>query len=477
MFVNNLFPGLLAELNTLAQAAAPPEKVTPGAAIAGFLVLGVMASSVWMIIVWVGRRNLTGHALPAARRGILRVPPALTFVGIGLSLLMFLLMTLVSLQEKPGAKAAPNPATTPVAASSADTPASTTEPSPPETATGETAAADQSAAAEQPAEAKESPAADVNSPETASADSAAAASDKPQTKKSAASQMSPEEMQNALIQTVVMDAFLFLVFGVVVFVSLQQGRVRLTESATSAPATQTQAYQAQMYSSSNFWPDLDDPSAAPVLPGFSLPVERSASLPAVDTSAGPSEKADSLWVAPQAESHVVPAAITGSPGEPATEPDEPFSFLTELRYAAEVFLAAYVPTAMLRVLIVILTEGLTGEVPDQHPFLEMMESDVGVAVLSLIVLTAVILAPIVEELQFRVVILGGIAQLGRSRLALGVSSVLFAFAHGFPDSLALLPLAFALGYTYLRRRSYITVMMVHFLFNAFNMVLAFASMV
>jgi membrane protease YdiL (CAAX protease family) len=449
MFVNNLFPGLLAELNTLAQAAAPPEKVTPGAAMAGFLVLGVMASSVWMIIVWVGRRNQTGHALPAARRGILRVPPALTFVGIGLSLLMFLLMTLVSLQEKPGAKPAPNPVTTPVAASSAETPASTPEPSSPETATGETATADQSAAA----------------------------SDKPQRKKSAAAQMSPEEMQNALIQTVVMDAFLFLVFGVVVFVSLQQGRVRLTESATSAPAIPTQAYQAQMYSSSNFWPDLDDPSVAPVLPGLSLPVERSASLPAVDTSAGPSEKADSPWAAPQAESHLVPAAVTVSPGEPATEADEPFSFLTELRYAGEVFLAAYVPTAMLRVLIVILTEGLTGEVPDQHPFLEMMESDVGVAVLSLIVLTAVILAPIVEELQFRVVILGGIAQLGRSRLALGVSSVLFAFAHGFPDSLALLPLAFALGYTYLRRRSYITVMMVHFLFNAFNMVLAFASMV
>ena len=165
-----------------------------------------------------------------------------------------------------------------------------------------------------------------------------------------------------------------------------------------------------------------------------------------------------------------------SPGETLSEVDEPFSFLTELRYAAEVFLAAYVPTAMLRILLVVLTEGLTGEVPDQHPFLDMMESDVGMAVLSLIVLTAVILAPIVEELQFRVVILGGLAQLGKPGLALGVSSVLFAFAHGFPDSLALLPLAFALGYTYLRRRSYITVMMVHFLFNAFNMVLAFASM-
>ena len=462
MFLNNLFPGLLAEFPMLSQAAVPPEKVTPGTALAGFLVLGVMASSVWMIIVWVGRRNLTGHALPAARRGILRVPPVLTFVGIGLSLMMVLLMMLVSLQEKPGAKPSPNPATTPVAVGAAETPASTTEP----------AAAETSAAVEQSPPAEESPAANTSSPETASGEPSAT-SDKPK-KKSAASQMSPEDMQSALLQTVVMDAFLFLVFGVVVFISRQQGRVRLTESSTFVPATQ--AYQAAMYSSSNFWPDLDDPSAAPVQPGYSLPVERSALPPAIHSSADSSEESVSPWAASQAEGHVVSAAETVSPGETVIEPDEPFSFLTELRYAAEVFLAAYVPTAMLRVLVVVLTEGLTGEVPDQHPFLEMMESDVGMAVLSLIVLTAVILAPIVEELQFRVVILGGIAQLGRSRLALVVSSVLFAFAHGFPDSLALLPLAFALGYTYQRRRSYITVMMVHFLFNAFNMALAFASM-
>lgn len=466
MFLNNLFPGLLAEFPMLSQAAAPPEKVTAGTALAGFLVLGVMASSVWMIIVWVGRRNLTGHALPAARRGILRVPPVLTFVGIGLSLMMFMLMMLVSLQEKPGAKPAPNPATPPVAVGAAETPASTTEP----------AAAESSAAVEQSPPAEEPPAANSSSPETTPA-ATSATSDKPKKKKSAASQMSPEDMQSALLQTVVMDAFLFLVFGVVVFISRQQGRVRLTESSTFVPATQ--AYQAAMYSSSNFWPDLDDPSAAPVQPGYSLPVERSALPPAIHSSADSSEESVSPRAASQAEGHVVSAAETVAPGEPderVIEPDEPFSFLTELRYAAEVFLAAYVPTAMLRVLVVVLTEGLTGEVPDQHPFLEMMESDVGMAVLSLIVLTAVILAPIVEELQFRVVILGGIAQLGRSRLALVVSSVLFAFAHGFPDSLALLPLAFALGYTYQRRRSYITVMMVHFLFNAFNMALAFASM-
>lgn len=453
MLLNNLLPGLLAEFNTLAQAAAPPEKVTTGTAVSGFLVLGIMASSVWMIVVWMGRRNLTGHALPAARRGILRVPAALTIVGIGLSILMFLLMTLVSLQEKPGNKPVLNPTIPPVAASSAETP-------------------DLGESSETPHSAEKS-SAEVGASLQAEGAEPAGASEKSNTKKSVTSQMSPEEMQGALIQTVVMDIFLFVVFGLVVYASRQQGRVHLTETAAIAP--QAQSLPTDRYSSANFWPDLDDASATPIL-GYPLPVERSVTPMSASTVPANVEASESPWSAPQPESQSPSASQMASPSEPVDEPDEPFCFLTELRYAAEVFLAAYVPTAMLRILIVVLTEGLTGEVPDQHPFLEMMESDVGIAVLSLIVLTAVVLAPIVEELQFRVVILGGIAQLGKPWLALGVSSVLFAFAHGFPDSLALLPLAFALGYTYLRRRSYITVMLVHFLFNAFNMVLAFASM-
>ena len=472
MLVNNLFPGLLAEFNLLAQAAAAPEQITPGATIAGFLVLGIMASSVWMIVVWIGRRNLTGHALPAARRGILRVPPVLTFVGIGLSLLMFLLMTLVSLQEKPGAKPASKPGTNPVAASSAETSSSTAETLPTETSP----TAEESTSPE--VKPTETTSAETTSAETTSSE-ANPPSEKSDKKKSAASQMTPEDMQSALIQTVVMDAFLFLVFGVVVFVARLQGRARLSESAALLPSPQTQAYQTVMYSPANFWPDLDDASAAP-MPGYPLPVERAVTPSGASSVPSHLEASESPWAAPQAESNISSSAEMISqgetPGETSGEVDERFSFLTELRYAAEVFLAAYVPTAMLRVLVVALTAGLTGEVPDQHPFLEMMESDVGTAVLGLIALTAVVLAPIVEELQFRVVILGGIAQLGRPWLALVVSSVLFAFAHGFPDSLALLPLAFALGYAYLRRRSYITVMLVHFLFNAFNMVLAFLSM-
>ena len=156
--------------------------------------------------------------------------------------------------------------------------------------------------------------------------------------------------------------------------------------------------------------------------------------------------------------------------------DEPFSFLTELRYAGETFLAAYVPTTFLRVLVVLITMSIFGEEPGQHPFLDMLDSGVGFSIMALIVLTVVFMAPVVEELQFRVVMLGGLAQLGHPMLALGLSSFLFAFAHGFPDSLTLLPLAVALGYTYLRRRSYVTVMLVHFLFNGSNMVIALVAM-
>jgi membrane protease YdiL (CAAX protease family) len=86
-------------------------------------------------------------------------------------------------------------------------------------------------------------------------------------------------------------------------------------------------------------------------------------------------------------------------------------------------------------------------------------------------------APLVEELLYRVTILGGMMQQGWLVPGWIVSSLLFGFAHGFPDSIALLPLAFAIGYVYLRRRSYRTVMLVHLLFNGFNMVIAAASMI
>ncbi len=152
---------------------------------------------------------------------------------------------------------------------------------------------------------------------------------------------------------------------------------------------------------------------------------------------------------------------------------EPWVLGREFRYATEAVLAAWLPTALLRLLTVLVSQDEA-----QHPFLEMISNGVSTQVLLLIAGTAVCLAPLMEELLYRVVILGGLLFRGNamstwtSALAVGFSSVLFSLAHGFPDSLALLPLAVIIGWTYHQRRSYRTVVLIHFLFNGFNIVIA-----
>jgi len=165
--------------------------------------------------------------------------------------------------------------------------------------------------------------------------------------------------------------------------------------------------------------------------------------------------------------------VAAAPVEPAVAgPAEPWLLGREFRIAAEVCLGAWLPTAILRVTLVLLLQDEA-----QHPFLEMIQNGVGVDIMLLIALTAVILAPLMEELLYRVIILGGLLNrknitASSTTIAVGITSVLFAFAHGFPDSLALLPLAAAIAWTYHQRRSYRTVVMVHFLFNGFNILIA-----
>jgi len=476
---------------SLAQAAAAAKEVSVGQTLSGLMVLSVMAGSLAMMVAWATRIRETGHALPVAQRGLLRVPAVLTFVAIGLSLLMLLMMALVSREDKivppvvpPPAGAAVESELLAVAPAQVDGSVDSLVPtesdgavasSPENTATPENTAStgnlestgsaksdnvESAGGSDAPADAESVQEAGAEQPSDAED-----AEDAGEAASAAAPKMTPEAMKNALVQTVVMDAFLFLVFGFVIFTASSRGRVYLTEKAVYISSTAVDAFRnARGFGSNSAWPDLDEDTAVPQRPEPSLLFPSpSADLPY-----------NSPYDPPGDSSAPMSDVSAGAAGGGLS--DEPFSFLTEFRYAGEVFLAAYLPTAILRIIIVLLTVGLLGEEPEQHPFLEMMKSDVGVTVLSLILLTAVFLAPLVEELQFRVVILGGIAQLGRPMMALTVSSILFAFAHGFPDSLALVPLAFALGYTYLRRRSYITVMMVHFLFNGFNMVLALLAM-
>jgi membrane protease YdiL (CAAX protease family) len=143
----------------------------------------------------------------------------------------------------------------------------------------------------------------------------------------------------------------------------------------------------------------------------------------------------------------------------------------ELRFAGETFLAAYLPTVVLKLSLALMMP----ESPS-HPFLELIRDGIDPMMIMGLGFMAVVVAPLTEELLYRVTIFGGFVQQKKFMLGLVVSSVIFALSHGFPDSIALLPLAFVLAYTYSRRHSYRTVVLVHLLFNLFNMVLAILPM-
>lgn len=405
-------------------APAAEQEISGGQAFAGLMVLLAMVGSLVMLSIWLKRFLATGNALPAANRGILRVPQLLTIITASLSG-FFALMVLSGANEPP-ATAPPATPATPGAAPVSDTVNPQNQPP-----------------VQDPS--SDSPDAPVATPTQDSSNRIPTVEERladptgentESVRKAKEQAEAVQQMYSGVMNTIVLDTILLLAVGAVVWYVGKQGRVRL-ESGGSISA----ADEARMFATPSRWNDLDDVSPT-INPFQSVLLSGSA--------AGVSEAAE--------------------------QADEPFSFIDELRFAVETFLAAYLPTTVLRILIIKLIESVTGEMPGQHPFLEMLDEGVSPGLIGLIFVIAVVVAPVVEELQFRVVILGGIAQLGMPVRALILSSVLFAFAHGFPDCFALLPLAFVLGYAYLRRRSYITVMMVHFLFNLFNMALALLAM-
>ncbi|MCP4174689.1 MAG: CPBP family intramembrane metalloprotease [Fuerstiella sp.] len=265
---------------------------------------------------------------------------------------------------------------------------------------------------------------------------------------------SSDVLQKMLVDTMMMNLTMFVIFGTAVYLA-QQGRSRL-QKLPHDPAGSAEHQAATMRSVFPYG-DLD---AAPeeLLTSSSVSIAPPyASVAAIDTSADPAG--------------ALSATVGGSSPPELPQESERWELSRELRFAFETFLVAYLPTAAVRILMV----SLLPQSPS-HPFLEMINEGVEWRTMSLIALMAVIVAPLVEELLYRVTILGGMMQQGWLVPGWIVSSLLFGFAHGFPDSIALLPLAFAIGYVYLRRRSYRTVMLVHLLFNGFNMVIAGTSL-
>ena len=114
----------------------------------------------------------------------------------------------------------------------------------------------------------------------------------------------------------------------------------------------------------------------------------------------------------------------------------------------------------------------------QHKLLEILQGNHSGITVAGAVIAATCLAPLAEELLYRVVLQGGLERQISPTAALWLTAALFAGVHslsGRPDALPLFPLALILGYTYLQTHSYVAVVTLHALFNTFSVVMALSG--
>ena len=133
----------------------------------------------------------------------------------------------------------------------------------------------------------------------------------------------------------------------------------------------------------------------------------------------------------------------------------------QLRLGVYGFLAAVVP----------MTISMFATLPfrgaeNQHSLLKQLMESPDVATVSIIAVTAVIAAPLFEELLYRVILQGWLSTIFPASVAIPLVAALFASVHGWRDGLALFPLALILGYVFHRQHSYLSVVVIHALFNA-----------
>lgn len=118
---------------------------------------------------------------------------------------------------------------------------------------------------------------------------------------------------------------------------------------------------------------------------------------------------------------------------------------------------------------------IQGDEKPKHSYLLLIEQNGTFEVVAWIALAVLILAPLTEELLFRVILQGAARTRFNAFQSIILSSLVFVLVHGFPDMLALLPLAVGFGYVYERTHSYLTVVVMHATFNAVNLGLALLS--
>lgn len=129
------------------------------------------------------------------------------------------------------------------------------------------------------------------------------------------------------------------------------------------------------------------------------------------------------------------------------------------------FLASVIP-----VVLVFLATVPWRTTENQHGLLRLLKVDTSLQTLLWIVFLAAILAPLVEELMYRVVLQTWLEKVVPQREAMIVVALLFSLMHQLPDAIPLFPLALILGYVYQQRRSYLSVVLIHMLFNGANLI-------
>ncbi len=112
---------------------------------------------------------------------------------------------------------------------------------------------------------------------------------------------------------------------------------------------------------------------------------------------------------------------------------------------------------------------------NQHVFLQILNAQQSAPLVALMSASAVIMAPIEEELLYRVIFQGTLQRHLSPLASILISSVIFSSVHGFPDAIGLFPLALILGYLYWRTGSYLTVVTTHAVFNGVTVLLTLLS--
>jgi membrane protease YdiL (CAAX protease family) len=151
----------------------------------------------------------------------------------------------------------------------------------------------------------------------------------------------------------------------------------------------------------------------------------------------------------------------------------------DFRTGALASVALVIPILTTQALLAILDEEWTGEV-HQHPIFESITKRGSILDFLQLVWIAILVAPLVEEFFFRILLQGWLEKLAfanaespeasRPLWPILISSLLFAAMHasGGPDPIPIFLLALALGYLYRQTHRLLPSLALHMCFNAYS---------